>query len=365
MQKPVGIGVIGTGDLGNVYSECLNRLEKARLIAVADIIKERAKRLASSFNIDWYADYRKLLERDDIEAVFIVTPPNLHAEQAIASAEAGKHVLITKPIADTLKNADMMIKASRETNVIMTVAHFMRFKEDIKKLKALIEEGEIGRVFLVNECMHLLRPSEYWKWGTWRGRQSEAGGGVIMTNEIHALDYYTWMFGPVSSVVAETDRMVQSTEVEDVASVVAKFRNGIHLNLNASTSVLASKAPYIQVFGTEGTAVVGQVLGLATDSEAQGQMFLWRKGLWRDITPKIEIPDLGHWKSTLSKPWLVGLPVDQGIKALLDTFDDFLTAVVQNGKPLVSLEEARNALEFVHAIYQSAREGRRVFLPLQ
>jgi len=127
MKESVNIGVIGAGELGSVCCEVIERLvEKANLLAVADIIEKRAKEVASKLDIDWYTDYKKLLERDDIEAVFIITPHYLHAEQTIDAAKAGKHVLCAKPIAETLKKADKMIEAARKAGIILGVEHFMR-----------------------------------------------------------------------------------------------------------------------------------------------------------------------------------------------------------------------------------------------
>ena len=176
VSRRVSCGVIGLGGFGWNLCKALKKIDTADLHCVADINENVARKIGSELNIKWYSNYRKMLSRKDLEAVFIATPNHLHAEPTIAALEAGKHVLCTKPIATTLSDADDMIRTAKKRIMKLEIGYNRRFDKPIVKTKELLDAKIIGRVFYARAALMQILPSkdvlipgrpsanEYWKW---------------------------------------------------------------------------------------------------------------------------------------------------------------------------------------------------------
>jgi myo-inositol 2-dehydrogenase/D-chiro-inositol 1-dehydrogenase len=197
MAEEVRIGLIGAGRIAHVHAQAYSQVSGGRLVAVADVVSSAAEKLGQQYGLEPYQDYRDILARPDIDAVLIATPNWLHAEMAIAAAQAGKHVFCEKPIALTLKDADAMIAVAKETGVILQVGFMLRFTPPLPHVKELVASGALGDIIAVRAAIFGWEPSDEWFYLT------EQGGGVILDTLIHFADLLHWLVGPVTRAYSQ------------------------------------------------------------------------------------------------------------------------------------------------------------------
>jgi predicted dehydrogenase len=213
-MKKLGFGIIGSGNIGPFHAEAISHIEEAELKAVSDVVEERAKELAEKYRVDFYADYNKLLEREDIAVVNICTPSGMHEEIALTSANAGKHLIVEKPLEITLEKCDRIIKSCEENKVKLCVIFPSRFGKATTKLKESIGKGRFGKLVLGDAYIKWYRSQEYYDSGGWRGTWKIDGGGALMNQSIHTVDLLQWMMGSVESVFAYSETLLRNIEVE-------------------------------------------------------------------------------------------------------------------------------------------------------
>lgn len=344
MKRLIGVGLIGCGAIAAVHVENFHQLPESRLVATSDVIEECAKSLAEQFGAKaWYTDYEDLLKREDIDAVSICLPHHLHAEVGIACAETGKHILIEKPMTNTLREADALIRAARKADVKLSVCYEFRFNEAVQWVHKAIESGEVGKLLLGDLQAKGYRKDEYYKVG-WRGKWSTAGGGVVINQAIHWLDLFQWFFGSVDELCGAIDTLTHKIEVEDVAGAVIRFKNRAIGTFIASTSVQPPSFPIrINVHGSDGSLVLeGPYTSIkaALLKPEQVKKEMIAKPLPQRMTPPF-VPAEGH-----------KLPII-----------DFLTAIREDREPLVNGEEGRKSLEITRAIYKSSKSGQTIKFP--
>ncbi|MFA6809396.1 MAG: Gfo/Idh/MocA family oxidoreductase, partial [Eubacteriales bacterium] len=224
-KKKLGFGIIGCGRISAKHTESIMAIDEAELLAVCDIIPEKAQNYSEKYGAKAYTDYKELLARDDIDIVTIATPSGSHASIGIDAARAGKHVMVEKPMSMTLKDADSLIAACREAGVKLGVIHQNRFNKSIKTLRSAMEEGRFGKLTHGQATVRWNRNDDYYKQAPWRGTRLQ-DGGVLMNQSIHNIDLLQWMFGPAESVFGYTATAMRPIEMEDVAGAIIKFKNG-------------------------------------------------------------------------------------------------------------------------------------------
>jgi predicted dehydrogenase len=271
-MRPLRVGLIGAGTIAlSAHLPAISRLKNlVELVAIADVRKEVAERAAARFGAESaYADYRQLLDRPDVDLVDICTPEFLHAEQTIAAAQAGKHVLCEKPMAATVAEADAMLDACRRAGVRLMIAHSRRFTPRYQRIRAAIERGEIGDVRFVREnerrprAMYeaLDEPTDYWNpragEGDTRPWISLAGysQGAALTNAVHETDLIRWFVGAEAvSVYAESRITDPVGEVPDFLTCLIRFANGAVGGTEVVNRLPSNYPIYhqIEVVGSEG-----------------------------------------------------------------------------------------------------------------
>ncbi len=230
MREKIGIGVIGCGAIA-VEAHLPNYAAdgRARLVAVADVDRARAEEAAARFGVPHiYEDYRELLARGDIEAVSICTPNDVHAEQAIAAAQAGKHILCEKPMAISLEQAEAMIAAASAAGVQLMVGFTHRFYSFNERAAALIAEGAIGKPYTVRVRFAHRGPYESWSARSdWFFDRRRAGGGAVLDMGIHALDLTRFLLGEeIESIWASIATLAHPIEAEDAAVLCLQLTGG-------------------------------------------------------------------------------------------------------------------------------------------
>ncbi|HWD81699.1 MAG TPA: Gfo/Idh/MocA family oxidoreductase, partial [Kribbella sp.] len=197
------IAVIGAGAIGTVHARLIDALgEEAALVAVVDQDLERAGKLAEQYGATPYASAAEAYAAEEIDAVGICLPSALHAEVAIEALEAGKHVIVEKPVDITLEAADRLIAAQRATGLTVSVVSQRRFQPPVAQIRAAIDGGALGRVTSGIAESAFFRPQSYYDGDDWRGTLAVDGGGALMNQGIHALDLLVWMLGKPQQVSA-------------------------------------------------------------------------------------------------------------------------------------------------------------------
>ncbi len=336
----VRFGIIGCGRVAPRHAQSISQLDATELLAVADIKESRASSFAKTHGGLPFTDYRKLLERNDIDAVSICVPSGLHAQVAVDAMQAGKHVLVEKPIAIRLNDADRMIEVAKDEGVTLAVVLQNRYNHPMQQLRNLIDEGGLGRLYLGNATVRWFRPQSYYEdeWhGTWA-----MDGGSLMNQSIHHIDALQWFMGPVASVSAYTATQAHDMEAEDTGVAVLRFTNAALGVIEGSTLTWPQNLEgSVAVFGEKGSVKIG--------GTALNRITLWK------VEGQLE------QESEILTSQLVDPPSVYGYSHR-EVIRNFAEAVASGSEPDTTGLEARRSLELVLAIYESAREGREVHL---
>ncbi len=336
-EGPIGVGLVGAGVAARMHAQALCRASAARLVAVADVDLARARAFAAEWGIARvYGDVEGLLADPAVAAVHVVTPPYLREPITRACAAAGKHVLVEKPMARNLAEADAMIRICRAAQVRLAVVFNHRFMPLPRRLKDGLANGLLGRVFLAEGHVKWWRPPAYYGGSDWRGREDKEGGGALINQGIHTVDLMRWLLGPASEVQGYLARGVHAIECEDTAIASVRFAGGAVATLAASTAAYPGSSERLEIYGSEGSAVL---------AESDGVL---------------------HWRLRDGREWQERH--DGTGEASLDghvhQFDDLAAAIRERRAPAVDGVVGRQALEIVRAVYLSDRRGGPVALPL-
>lgn len=344
----IRFSLAGTGVGGDFVAKALHLLKmegSAELVAVAGRRAAKTEEFARKYGVkQWYTSFEQMLNEGGFDAVAISTPHYLHFPQALAAIEAGFHVLVDKPMAVSLREADEMIRRAEKKGVKLGVIFEYRFDPIVEELKGLIEEGRLGRLIMGEAVVEWFRPQEYYERSDWRGRWATEGGGALINQAIHTIDLLLWFMGDVEEVWGLTGTFAHSIEVEDLAVAALKFRNGAFGVVQGATAIYPGLPTRLEVHGTEGTAVI---------EGAELKMLVIKGEEIREERRKGS--ELASW----SRPEAV--PVDNHKKLIRD----FAQSVKSDGKPRVDGIEGRRSLELIRAVYQSGRTGQAVRLPLE
>jgi predicted dehydrogenase len=342
MASTLGFAILGAGMVARYHATAIERTPGARLVAVSRSDPARAEETAAQFGVPCQTDYAALLARSDVDAVCICTPSGLHAEQTIAAARAGKHVLVEKPIALTLADADAMIAACEQAGVRLGVALQRRTEPEFQRVQAAIAAGELGRLVLGNINMPYLRLQSYYDSADWRGTWALDGGGALMNQGIHLVDLLLWLLGDVAEVRANAATLTHAIEVEDCVTATLRFANGALGSITATTAAAPGFPHRVEVYGDRG--------GVQIEGE---QVVRW-EGENRE--PRTEEP-------ANRAPVAAGAGASPtGIGAVGHTrlLEDFVAAIGTGRDPLAPGCEGRRSLALVLAIYEAARTGQTV-----
>ncbi|HVT70471.1 MAG TPA: Gfo/Idh/MocA family oxidoreductase, partial [Trebonia sp.] len=251
-----GWGIVGCGVIAPTHARAVAGLPNAHLVAVTDRDKGKAAALADSHGAAVAADLGALLARPDVDVVSVCVPSGLHAEVGARAAQAGKHLVIEKPIEVTLAAADRLLGAAAAAGVGLTVISQHRFDPGVRRLRELTQAGRLGRLVLGEAAVKWYRSQGYYDSGDWRGTRALDGGGALMNQGVHYLDLLCWIMGPVAEVTALCATQAHDIEVEDVALALLRFTSGAVGLVQAATAVYPGFPERLEVSGTGGTVVV-------------------------------------------------------------------------------------------------------------
>ena len=335
--------LVGCGRIAKRHSELLglNQIENASLVAVCDIIEEKAKALGAQFNIPYYTDMDKMMQNEDINVVSVLSESGYHAKHVINLAKYGKHIVVEKPMALTLDDADEMIKTCYEHNARLFVVKQNRFNVPVVKLREAMESNRFGKLVLGTIRVRWCRDQNYYDQADWRGKWA-MDGGVLTNQASHHVDLLEWMMGDVESVFAKSMTALVDIEAEDTAIVTVKFKNGALGIIEATTAVRPKDLEgSISVLGEKGTVEIG---GFAVN-----KMLHW------NFKEELEGDDEVMEKYSVNPPNVYGF----GHQAY---YEHVVDSIVNDKAHLVDGLVGRKSLELVTAIYESIETGKEVFL---
>ena len=341
--KVFRIALVGCGRISRNHVDAIARIDGLELVAACDDNADRARELAEPLGIPWFTDYEKMLADVESDVVSICTPSGLHPPQGVLAARAGRHVVTEKPMAISLKGADELVRACDESHVFLFVVKQNRLNEPVKMLKRAVEQGRFGRLFMASCTVFWARPQEYYEQAPWRGTW-EFDGGAFMNQASHYVDLIQWLMGPVESVMAKTATLARKIETEDTGVAVLRFRSGA-LGLIEVTMLTYPKnmEGSITLLGEKGTAKIG---GTAVNKVEH----------WDFADPD---PDDERIRGMTSNPPSVYGYGHEGY------YRNVLAVLRGDAKPETDGRAGRKSLELILGIYESARTGRDVPLPLK
>lgn len=338
----LNFALVGCGRIAKRHSELLGhqQIANARLAAVCDIQKDRAVKISEQFNVPFYTDMHKMMQSESVDVVVVLTESGYHAEHVVALAPYKKHIVVEKPMALTLSDADKMIAACDQAGIKLFVVKQNRFNVPIIKLREALENGRFGKLVMGTIRVRWCRPQSYYDQDSWRGTWA-MDGGVLTNQASHHIDMLEWMMGDVDAVYAMSATSLVNIEAEDTAVVSLKFGNGALGVIEATTATRPKDLEgSISVLGEKGTA---EVAGFAMN-----QMRTWN--FLESLPEDEEVME----KYSVNPPNVYGF----GHKAY---YDHVVNAILNNGQKLVDGLQGRKSLELITAIYESIETG----LPVQ
>lgn len=334
----VNFAIVGCGHIAKKHAEAITKAEGANLVAVCDTDQSKMEPFIEQYNVQGYTQLTEMLKNDEIHVINICTPSGFHANIAVESANAKKHIVVEKPIAMTLEDTDAIINACKENSVKLSVVHPNRFRPVMIELKKAMNEQKLGKLSHANATVRWNRNDEYYNQAPWRGTK-EFDGGVLMNQAIHNLDLILWLMGDVEEVYSMEATRLRNIESEDVSTGVIRFKNGALGIVEAATTIYPSNLEEtISVFGETGTIKVGGKTASLVEH--------WNV---QDMTDEA-VNDIVE--TVKNDP--IGKPGHQCI------IEDMVEAIKEDREPIVTGLDGRKALELVRAFYESANSNKPV-----
>jgi UDP-N-acetyl-2-amino-2-deoxyglucuronate dehydrogenase len=342
----INFAILGCGRIAKRHAELLGtgQIKGARLMAVCDIQKDRADLFGAKYDVASFQSIDEMLARKDIDVVSILTPSGMHAEHAITVAQARKHVVVEKPMALTLSDANAMIDACDANGVRLFVVKQNRFNVPVVKAREALEAGRFGQLVLGTVRVRWCRDQSYYDHDSWRGTWAQ-DGGVLSNQASHHVDMLSWFMGDVESVHARGITALAKIEAEDTAVATIKFRNGA-LGIVEATSATRPKdmEGSLSVLGSGGSV---EIAGFSVN----------KIRTWQFTEPSASDSDMME-KYSVNPPNVYGFGHQAYYEHVVDCF--------ANGTlPLVDGHQGRQSLELIMALYESIASGREVQLPLK
>lgn len=341
-----GFGVLGCGVIAPTHVQAIKACSEAELVAVCDIDEAKGRKFAADQGgVTFYRDYREMVKDPAVDVVCICTPSGLHADGVIAAARAGKHVFCEKPLDIRRDRLSRMIDAVEKAGVTMGCVFQSRTMPDNIRIRRALQRGDLGKLTLADAFLKDYRSRAYYASAGWRGTWALDGGGALMNQGVHGIDLLTWLVDDqVERVFARTDHKVRDIEVEDTCVAALQFRSGAFGTIIGTTSCNPGETRRIELHGDVGTIICtgNKITRWAVATEPDGRA-----------------KDIDHAQKAVEE----GVTGDnKAITAQGHVFlvADLVQAIQQGREPYVTPRSARQAVDLILAIYESARRRRDV-----
>ena len=341
------VGLVGTGFIGDIHAAAFKSVPEAEVVAVASPPPGQAKAFARERGIPKaYEDYRDLLALKEVEVVTLGIPNHLHAQVAVDAAKAGKHVICEKPLCRTLEEADRMIDACCKAGVLLMYAEELCFAPKYVRARQLVEEGALGRVFLVKQSEEHFGPHMPWFWDV-----EQSGGGVLLDMGCHSIEYARWVFGKpkVKSVLASLGTYVHGdkTKGEDHSLCIVEYEGG---------KVALAENSWAKPGGVDDRCEICGSGGFTRADLLRGSALLTYSESGYGYAVEKAATTQGYTFTMFEEIWNYGFPQEMA---------HFIRCVQGKETPIEAGEDGREVLKIICAAYESAGTGRRIEWPYE
>jgi UDP-N-acetyl-2-amino-2-deoxyglucuronate dehydrogenase len=336
------IGILGGGNISDTHARAALAIPGVEIVAMYGQNVARTTRLAGQYGGRVFDTLDAFLDHRPMDVILIGSPSALHADEGIAAAERGLHVLTEKPLDVTTARCDALIAAAARAGVKLGVFFQDRLKPDVVKMKALVDGGHLGRPILASASVKWYRPKDYYGQSRWRGRQALDGGGAVMNQAIHTVDLLLHLFGPIVTVDARVATRLHDIEVEDTAVATFEFENGALGTFEASTSVFPGYARRVELSGAAGTLRLEHDSFVAADLMPDA-----RAALDPSLVPAPAARD--------DSPLNAASPTVSDATPHQRVLEDFIASIRRGATPACDGREGRRSVAVVEALYASAR----------
>ena len=342
-MKKINISIVGTGLMGLQHIKAISKSKKANLHSIVDI-SDNAKKLSNKYKIPLYSDVSSLLKSNQLDAVIVATPNQLHEKHTISFLKKKIPVLLEKPISDNIKSAKKIIISSKKNKTPLLIGYHRRHNAIVSKVKTIIRSGKLGNIVSANVLCWLYKHKEYFK-ETWR---TSRGGGPLGINLVHDIDMICYLLGSIRYVQAFTTNRTRKYKVEDTATVSLIFESGALCTLNISDTIVAP-------WSYELTAGENPAYPVTNQS---AYMIGGTKG-------SIQFPNLKYWFYKKERSWWNKIFLKSDINkkddnTLVNQIDHFSDVVLKKVKPKVTGNDGLNSLKIFAAITKSAKTGKKI-----
>lgn len=337
--------LVGCGRISERHFEAIAAERALRLAAVCDEEPARAAAAGARWGVPWFTSYPAMLSEVPAEIAVICTPSGLHPRHGILAAERGLHVVCEKPMATRLEEADALVRACDDAGVLLFVVKQNRLNPAIQLLKSAIDRGRFGRIYMANTTVRWNRPQSYYDLAPWRGTW-EFDGGAFMNQASHYVDMLQWLVGPVESVLARTATLARRIESEDTGVAILRFRSGALGTIEVTMLTYPRNLEgSVTILGERGTVKVG--------GTALNRIEAWQFAEYDDDDRAAEA--------------LMGAPNPLSVYGSGHGayYENVVRVLRGEAAPGTDGREGRKSLELILGIYESARTGREVALPLR
>ena len=336
------VGIVGCGRISKNHFDAIRSVDGLSVTAVCDVDADRVRRAAEALAVPGYGSLEEMLRAPDVDVVSVCTPSGLHSSHGAAAARAGKHVVTEKPMALTLSQADSLVRACDDAAVHLFVVKQNRLNPPVQLLKRAVDKGRFGRIYMANVTVRWQRPQEYYDAEPWRGTW-EFDGGAIMNQASHYVDLLQWLVGPVDSIMAKTATQARRIEAEDSGIAILKFRSGalgvIEVNVLTYPRNLEGS---MTILGERGSVKIG--------GTAVNRVEHWVFADYDDDDKLVET-------TNTNPPNVYGFGHEGYYRNVLSVLRGEARAETDG-------RAGRKSLELILGIYESARSGRDVAIPL-
>ncbi len=342
-MKKINISIVGTGLMGLQHIKAISKSKKANLHSIVDI-SDNAKKLSNKYKIPLYSDVSSLLKSNQLDAVIVATPNQLHEKHTISFLKKKIPVLLEKPISDNIKSAKKIIISSKKNKTPLLIGYHRRHNAIVSKVKTIIRSGKLGNIVSANVLCWLYKHKEYFK-ETWR---ISRGGGPLGINLVHDIDMICYLLGSIRYVQAFTTNKTRKHKVEDTATVSLIFESGALCTLNISDTIVAP-------WSYELTAGENPAYPVTNQS---AYMIGGTKG-------SIQFPNLKYWFYKKERSWWNKIFLKSDINkkddnTLVNQIDHVSDVVLKKVKPKVNGSDGLNSLKIFAAITKSAKTGKKI-----
>jgi len=337
------VGLVGGGNISETHARAAGAIPGVNVSAVYGGNAEKVARLAREFSATAYHDFGAFLRHRPLDLVIIGSPSGLHAEQGIAAAKRGLHVLTEKPLDISTARADALIAAAEKARVKLGVLFQDRRKPHLLQLKSWLEQGLLGKILFVDARVKWYRPPEYYASSRWRGTFALDGGGALINQGIHTVDLLLWLLGDVSRVQARVATQLHKIEAEDTATAILEFSSGALGVLQATTAAYPGYPRRVEISGSEGSVIVEHDRILSAELRDSPSAATISAAL-ASLASSTRDQNASATSAAVSD--------FRGHQAILE---DFLEAIQHNRAPVCDGREGRRSVALVESIYRAAR----------